>query len=183
MQVDDTPLAGVKRLQPRSHEDARGAFLETHSQAAYQRLLGPEAHFVQDNLSYSQQGVLRGLHYQKKQPQGKLITVLQGHIYDVAVDIRPGSATYGQWYGVTLGPKQQLWLPEGMAHGFLTLSPEAIVAYKCSRYYAPEDEACLLWSDPELNIAWPLTQLSIAPILSPKDQLGLLFKDAFSCTL
>lgn len=179
MRILDTPLAGVKLIQPPVHQDERGYFLETHSQAAYQRLLGAEATFVQDNLSYSQNGVLRGLHYQKTQPQGKLITLLQGTIFDVAVDIRPQSATFGQSYGVILTSRQQLWLPEGMAHGFLTLSAEAIVSYKCSRYYAPSDEGCLLWSDPDLNIMWPLPETQAAPILSPKDQQGRLFKDVF----
>ncbi|MBP6115749.1 MAG: dTDP-4-dehydrorhamnose 3,5-epimerase [Neisseriaceae bacterium] len=177
MQIKATPLAGVQLITPRVHQDARGCFLETHSQARYQALLGDEAVFLQDNLSYSQLGVLRGLHFQKSQPQAKLITVLQGSIYDVAVDLRPLSPTFGQWYGVTLQPRQQLWLPEGMAHGFLTLSPEAIVSYKCNRYYAPADEGCLLWSDPDLNIAWPRPSTVSEPILSPKDQLGLLFKD------
>lgn len=181
MQVHDTPLHEVKRLTPRVHTDARGCFLETHSQARYQALLGTEAQFVQDNLSYSQQGVLRGLHYQKNQPQAKLITVLHGEIYDVAVDLRPQSPTFGQWYGVTLQARQQLWLPEGMAHGFLTLSPEATVSYKCSRYYAPTDEGCLLWSDPDLNIAWPLPASAKQPILSPKDLQGRSLKDVLSC--
>lgn len=179
MHIQDTPIAGVKRLQPTVYHDDRGCFMQSHSHEAYQNLLGTEAAFVQDNASYSKQGVLRGLHYQKTQPQGKLITVLQGSIYDVAVDIRPQSNTFGSWYGVVLKPRQQLWLPEGMAHGFLTLSPEALVSYKCSRYYAPEDEGCLLWSDPDLNIAWPFTAACPQPILSPKDQQGLLFKDAF----
>ncbi len=178
MQVEDTPLIGVKMLRPQLHQDHRGGFMESHSQARYQQYLGPEAVFVQDNLTYSTQGVLRGLHFQKQQPQGKLVTVVQGAIFDVAVDLRPHSATFGQWYGVTLSPTQQLWLPEGMAHGFLTLSTEAIVSYKCSRYYAPADEGCLLWSDPDLSIDWPLAS---APILSPKDQQGLLFKDVSSC--
>lgn len=176
MQIEDTVLEGVKLLRPRVYPDARGCFLETHSQARYQTLLGDQAQFVQDNLSYSSLGVLRGLHYQKTQPQAKLITVLQGSIYDVAVDLRPHSATFGRWYGVTLQAREQIWLPEGMAHGFLTLSPEAIVSYKCSRYYAPEDEGCLLWSDPMLNIAWPLPTAA-QPILSPKDQQGSLLKD------
>lgn len=181
MQTLDTPLTDVKLICPLTHPDERGCFLETHSQARYEALLGQEAQFVQDNLSYSKGGVLRGLHFQKQHPQAKLITVLHGSIYDVAVDLRPHSPTFRQWYGVTLQPHQQLWLPEGMAHGFLTLSPEAIVSYKCSRYYAPTDEGCLLWSDPELNINWPLPAQYPEPILSPKDQLGLLFKDVLAC--
>lgn len=177
MQVHETPLADVKILEPRVFGDERGYFFESYNQAAVARLLGRPVAYVQDNQSRSARGVLRGLHYQIRQAQGKLVRVLRGEIYDVAVDIRRGSDTFGQWFGLTLSADnhQQLWVPEGFAHGFYVLSEFAEVLYKTTDYYAPEHERCIRWDDPDLGIQWPLEG---APKLSDKDLHGAAFKDA-----
>lgn len=169
MKVVDTGINEIKLIEPQVFNDERGYFLESFQAARYQQLLALQMPFVQDNVSYSKQGVLRGLHFQTRHPQGKLVCVLQGEIFDVAVDIRLDSPTFGKWQGVTLSPKQQLWIPPGFAHGFAVLSPEALVEYKCTAYYHPEFEACLRWDDPDVAIQWPLDR----PVLSAKDRLGL----------
>ncbi|MBE5202634.1 MULTISPECIES: dTDP-4-dehydrorhamnose 3,5-epimerase [Pectobacterium] len=175
MQVIDTIIHGAKIIQPKVFGDARGFFLETFEKRRYQEMLDIDVDFVQDNHSRSSKGVLRGLHFQKTKPQGKLVRVVRGEVFDVAVDIRQDSPTYGKWYGVTLSEenKTQFWLPPGLAHGFVVLSDTADFEYKCTDYYDPSDEGCLLWNDPEVGIEWPIT----APLLSEKDKLGKLFKD------
>src|SRR5690606_5473609 len=135
MRVVDTGIQEIKLIELQAFHDERGYFLESFQATRYQQLLGLQAPFVQDNVSHSKQGVLRGLHFQTRHPQGKLVCVLQGEIFDVAVDIRPGSPTFGRWQGVTLSPLQQLWIPPGFAHGFAVLSPEALVEYKCTDFY------------------------------------------------
>lgn len=170
MKVIETPLSGLLRIEPRVFGDARGCFLETYQQSRFERT-GLPTGFVQDNHSRSQRGILRGLHFQSPQPQGKLIYVVRGEIWDVAVDLRRSSATFGQWYGVTLSESNhwQLYVPEGFAHGFCVLSETADVIYKCTSYYAPEHEQTLIWNDPELKIPWPVAD----PLLSAKDRQGL----------
>lgn len=177
MQVIDTRIPDVKILQPKVFGDERGFFLESFNQARFEQALGIEKTFVQDNHSRSAQGVLRGLHYQIHQPQGKLVRVVHGLVFDVAVDIRRSSPTLGQWVGAELSAEnhRQLWLPEGFAHGFLVLSETADFLYKTTDYYAPEFERCIRWDDPELAIAWPQTE---AIQLSNKDHQGVDFKDA-----
>lgn len=168
MKVIETPLKDLVRIEPRVFGDRRGCFLETYQHSRYRDAGLPD--FVQDNHSYSAQGILRGLHFQIPQPQGKLIYVVRGEIWDVAVDLRRSSPTFGKWYGVTLNDvnRWQLFVPEGFAHGFCVLSETADVTYKCTSLYAPANEQCLQWNDPELNIPWPVAN----PILSAKDQLG-----------
>jgi dTDP-4-dehydrorhamnose 3,5-epimerase len=163
-------------VEPRVFGDERGFFLEVYNQATFAKL-GLPTGFVQDNHSGSQKGVLRGLHYQIQQPQGKLVRALRGGIFDVAVDLRRGSKQFGQWVGVELSSenKRQLWVPPGFAHGFLTLTEFAEVSYKVTSLYAPEHERSLLWSDPALGIAWPLAG---EPILSAKDRAGVPLADA-----
>ncbi|RJL30195.1 MULTISPECIES: dTDP-4-dehydrorhamnose 3,5-epimerase [Pectobacterium] len=175
MQIIDTAIHGAKIVQPKVFGDARGFFLETFEKIRYQEMLGIDVDFVQDNHSRSSKGVLRGLHFQKTNPQGKLVRVVRGEVFDVAVDIRQNSPTYGMWEGVILSEenKTQFWLPPGLAHGFVVLSDIADFEYKCTDYYDPSDEGCLLWNDPEVGIEWPITD----PLLSEKDKLGKLFKD------
>ncbi|MEQ9891076.1 dTDP-4-dehydrorhamnose 3,5-epimerase [Pectobacterium aroidearum] len=175
MQITDSKIHGAKIIQPKVFGDARGFFLETFEKKRYQQMLNIDVDFVQDNHSRSSKGVLRGLHFQKTKPQGKLVHVVRGEVFDVAVDIRPGSPTYGVWEGVILSEenKTQFWLPPGIAHGFAVLSDVADFEYKCTDYYDPSDEGCLLWNDPEIGIDWPLSD----PLLSEKDKLGRLFKD------
>lgn len=170
MRVIDTKLAGVKIIEPRVFGDARGFFLETFQADRYAEH-GMTLPFVQDNHSRSGKGVLRGLHFQKTKPQGKLVRVVRGEVFDVAVDVRPGSPTFGQWEGVVLSDdnKRQYWIPPGLAHGFVVLSESADFEYKCTDYYDPSDEGCLLWNDPAVGIEWPVT----SPLLSAKDQQGL----------
>jgi dTDP-4-dehydrorhamnose 3,5-epimerase len=179
MRVIDTRIQDVKIIEPAVYGDARGFFLETFEKRRYQQLLNIEAEFVQDNYSRSARYVLRGLHYQKTRPQGKLVRVVRGEVFDVAVDIRPGSPTFGQWEGVILSEenKRQFWIPPGLAHGFVVLSAEADFEYKCTDYYQPQDEACLRWNDPTINIDWPVT----APLLSEKDQQGLSLTELMPC--
>ncbi|MFJ5439263.1 dTDP-4-dehydrorhamnose 3,5-epimerase [Pectobacterium brasiliense] len=175
MQIIDTVIHGAKIVQPKVFGDSRGFFLETFEKRRYQEMLDIDLEFVQDNHSRSSKGVLRGLHFQKSKPQGKLVRVVRGEVFDVAVDIRQDSPTYGKSYGVVLSEenKTQFWLPPGLAHGFVVLSDTADFEYKCTDYYDPSDEGCLLWNDPELSIEWPISN----PLLSEKDKLGRLFKD------
>lgn len=174
MKIIKTPLAGCELIEPARFHDSRGYFQEAFHQQRYQQLLGDNTAFVQDNFSHSVKGVLRGMHFQRKQPQGKLISVLQGEIFDVVVDIRSGSATFGQWYGVALSAKNglQLWVPAGFAHGFQVLSATADVFYKCTCFYDPTDENAFNCLDPELDISWPLSE----SILSLKDADALPFR-------
>ncbi|AIA70394.1 dTDP-6-deoxy-D-glucose-3,5 epimerase [Pectobacterium atrosepticum SCRI1043] len=175
MQIIDTAVHGAKIIQPKVFGDARGFFLETFEKRRYQEMLDIDVDFVQDNHSRSSKGVLRGLHFQKTNPQGKLVRVVRGEVFDVAVDIRQDSPTYGKWYGALLSEenKTQFWLPPGLAHGFVVLSDIADFEYKCTDYYDPSDEGCLLWNDPDLGIEWPIS----TPQLSEKDKVGKLFKD------
>ena len=184
MQVLDTPLRDVKLIRPQRHGDARGWFAEVFNAERF-RAAGLPDTFVQDNQSFSSRGVLRGLHYQIGQPQGKLIRVVSGHIWDVAVDLRRDSPDFGRWAGFHLRPHTQegelemLWIPEGFAHGFLVLSDSAEVLYKTTRGYYPQGERCVRWDDPELAIAWPLDALDNAlPTVSSKDICGKLLRDA-----
>ncbi|PWC13663.1 dTDP-4-dehydrorhamnose 3,5-epimerase [Brenneria roseae subsp. americana] len=175
MHVIDTAIYGAKIIQPKVFGDARGFFLETFEKKRYQQMLNIDLDFVQDNHSRSSKGVLRGLHFQQKNPQGKLVRVVRGEVFDVAVDIRPESPTYGKWEGTILSEenKMQFWLPPGLAHGFVVLSDIADFEYKCTDYYNPKDEGCLLWNDPEIGIEWPISE----PLLSEKDRQGKLFRD------
>jgi len=175
MKVKKTKLDGVLVIEPAVFGDDRGFFLETFQLERYQEYLGDDINFVQDNHSRSVKGVLRGLHFQKTKPQGKLVRVVAGEVYDVAVDINPHSPTYGQYEGVVLSEtnKKQLWVPPGYAHGFLVLSDSADFEYKCTDYYDPSDEKGIMWNDPEINIAWPLTDVT----LSDKDAVLPLLKD------
>lgn len=177
MQVIDTAIADVKIIEPTVFGDERGFFLETFSRVRYEQLLGISLNFVQDNHSRSQKNVLRGLHFQTKQAQGKLVRCVLGSVLDVAVDIRPNSPTYRQWVSVILSAenKRQLWIPAGLAHGFLVLSNVADFEYKCTDYYHPASEQCIIWNDPDLNIDWGLAD--VKPILSAKDQHGKYLRD------
>jgi dTDP-4-dehydrorhamnose 3,5-epimerase len=176
MKVIKTDVAGAVIIEPKVFGDERGFFLETFQAERYKELAGIELDFVQDNHSRSAKNVLRGLHFQKTRPQGKLVRVVRGEVFDVAVDIRKGSPTYGQWAGVYLTEenKRQFWVPPGLAHGFVVLSDVADFEYKCTDYYDPSDEGCLIWNDPTVAIEWPE---GIEPILSGKDALGDLFVD------
>lgn len=178
MQYEKLAIPDVVLMTPQVFGDERGFFMETFRQSEFEAHCGQHA-FVQDNHSKSARGILRGLHYQHQQPQGKLVRVTQGEVFDVAVDMRQSSPTFGQWVGVTLSEqnKQMLWVPPGFAHGFYVTSEEAEFQYKCTDYYAPGDEVSLRWDDPKLNIQWPLLSHQ-PPQLSSKDQQGLLFIDA-----
>lgn len=178
-----TPLAipEVILLTPRIFDDARGFFYESFNQQAFEQAVGHSGYFVQDNHSRSEQGVLRGLHYQlPPHAQGKLVRVVHGEIYDVAVDLRAGSPTLGQWVGARLSAQnhRQLWVPAGFAHGFLTLSAHADVVYKTTAFYAPESERCIAWNDASLAIDWPVDVIAGAPLVSNKDARGVSFSDA-----
>jgi dTDP-4-dehydrorhamnose 3,5-epimerase len=174
-----TPLAipDVLLIEPKVFGDARGFFYESYNQKAFEAAVGMAIDFVQDNHSRSVKGVLRGLHYQIQQAQGKLVRVVQGSVFDVAVDIRRSSPTFGQWVGAMLTEenKHQLWVPAGFAHGFLVLSDTAEFLYKTTDYYAPEHERCIAWNDPDLNIDWPM---GVEPTLSVKDGQGQSLADA-----
>lgn len=174
LQITDTAFPDIKLISPRVFADERGYFLETFRAERYQGLPGQSGPFVQDNFTRSTRGVLRGLHFQHPNGQGKLLRVALGEIYDVTVDVRVGSPTFGQWQVLTLSSDkaQQLWVPPGYAHGFQVLSEQALVEYKCTAYYDPSSEACLRWNDPDLGIDWPLE----APLLSDKDQQGKTLK-------
>lgn len=177
MQAVRLAIPDVIVLEPKVFGDARGFFFESFSQRIFQELTGVAASFVQDNHSKSVQGVLRGLHYQIKQPQGKLVRVAAGEIFDIAVDIRKGSPTFGQWVGTALSAenKKQMWVPVGFAHGFLVTSPTAEVLYKTTDYYAPEHERGIAWNDPAVGIRWPLEG---APTLSAKDAKAVTLSQA-----
>ena len=177
MEAKRLAIADVILIEPRVFGDARGYFLESYNQRAFDAAVGRTVRFVQDNHSRSAQRVLRGLHYQIRQPQGKLVRATAGEIFDVAVDLRRDSPTFGRWVGEILSAdnKRQLWVPEGFAHGFVVLSEFAEVQYKATDYYAPEHERCIAWNDPELGIAWPLEG---EPVLSAKDAAGVAFSQA-----
>lgn len=179
MKITPTAIADVLLFEPAVFGDHRGFFMETFRQSFFDEIL-PGVRFVQDNHSRSRQGILRGLHYQLTQPQGKLVRVVQGEIYDVAVDMRANSPSFGQSVGVVLSAdnKHQLWVPPGFAHGFYVISDTAEMVYKCSDYYAPADEHSLLWNDPALAINWPLVSAAGAPVLSDKDRDAKYLRDA-----
>ena len=174
MKVLPQPIPGLLLIEPDVFGDARGFFFESWSEQRYAGAGLPEG-FVQDNVSRSRRGILRGLHAQNPGTQGKLVQVLEGEVFDVAVDIRRGSPTFGRWHGVFLSAenKRQFWIPPGFAHGFLVVSETALFHYKCTGYYAPEHEFTLLWNDPDVGIRWP----DITPALSAKDEQGLRLKD------
>lgn len=176
MNVLETALPGVLILEPKVFGDARGFFMESYNRRRFAELGLPEE-FVQDNHSRSARGVLRGLHYQIRQPQGKLVRVTRGAVYDVAVDLRRASPSFGRWAGVELTEDnhRMLWIPPGFAHGFLVLSDTADFLYKTTDYYAPEHERCIRWDDPDIGIAWPLTG---EPLLSAKDREGRRLREA-----
>jgi dTDP-4-dehydrorhamnose 3,5-epimerase len=177
MNIIETKIADVFIIEPRVFEDNRGFFYESYNERAFIEKAGVATHFVQDNHSRSTQNVLRGLHYQIQQPQGKLVRVVVGAVFDVAVDLRKSSPTFGQWVGSLLSAenKRQLWVPVGFAHGFCVVSEEAEVLYKTTDYYAPQHERCVHWNDPELAIEWSLIG---DPVVSAKDQAGQPFKTA-----
>jgi dTDP-4-dehydrorhamnose 3,5-epimerase len=177
MKVTATAIEDVLIIEPRVFGDPRGFFFESFNQRDFNAATGTDLSFVQDNHSRSEKGVLRGLHYQQGQPQGKLVRVVRGAVYDVAVDIRPASPTFGKWFGLELNEhdNRQLWVPPGLAHGFLVLSDSADFLYKTTDYYAPAMERCIAWNDPTLAIDWPIDG---APTLSAKDKVGSAFKTA-----
>lgn len=174
MNVIETKIPGLIILEPKVFGDDRGFFMETYNRQRYLEV-GITEDFVQDNLSFSRKGILRGLHYQKPMAQGKLVQVIEGAVYDVAVDIRTGSPTFGQWEAVELSAenKRQIYVPAGFAHGFVVISEVALFSYKCTDFYNPEGEYSIAWNDPELNIPWPVDH----PQLSEKDSQGVLLKD------
>ena len=174
MKATSLTIPDVFLIEPQVFGDERGFFFESFNHAAFEKVIGRQVSFVQDNHSKSVKGVLRGLHLQNPQPQGKLVRVVQGEVFDVAVDVRQDSATYGRWVGEILSAanKRQLWVPEGLAHGFLVLSETAEFLYKTTDYYAPAHEQCIAWNDPTLAIDWPI---SSPPKLSDKDLRGQPF--------
>ena len=173
--VSDLPLTGLKLIKPRVFEDARGYFVETYHLQKFEADVVRDV-FVQDNLSRSERGVLRGLHYQHPHAQGKLVMVIEGEIYDVVVDIRRNSATFGKWFSVTLSEQNhlQLYVPAGFAHGFCVTGDHARVLYKCTDLYNPACEHTILWNDPQIGIDWPVTE----PVISDKDAKGVPLRDA-----
>ncbi len=177
MRVIPTAIPDVLIIEPKVFGDARGFFFESFNQRAFNEATGLNVQFVQDNHSRSSRGVLRGLHYQIQQPQGKLVRVVRGAVFDVAVDLRKSSATFGQWVGAELSEEnaRQMWVPAGFAHGFLVLSEVADFLYKTTDYYAPEYERSIIWNDPDIGIKWPL---EAAPSLSSKDMNAISFKSA-----
>lgn len=174
MNIIETILPGVIVIEPDVFGDSRGFFMESWNQQRYVEI-GLKLNFVQDNISYSQGGVLRGLHFQNPQPQGKLVYTIQGEVFDVVVDIQAGSPTFGQWVGIILSGenKKQVYIPEGFAHGFCVTSSAALFAYKCTDFYSPTTESGILWNDPDIGIAWPIKE----PKLSAKDQQHSRLKD------
>lgn len=174
MNVIQTAIPGLLILEPKVFGDARGFFMESYNAKAFQDATGLDVNFVQDNHSRSGKGVLRGLHYQIEQAQGKLVRVTRGSVFDVAVDLRKSSPTFGQWVGVELSEdnNRQFWIPPGFAHGFLVTSDSADFLYKTTDYYAPQHERSLLWNDPTVGVAWPLQRLDGEPLLSAKDVAG-----------
>lgn len=177
MKVIRTAIEDVLIIEPQVFGDERGFFLESYNEKRWQEMTGLTKPFVQDNHSRSGKGVLRGIHYQIKQPQGKLVRVVSGEVFDVAVDLRKNSETFGNWVSVLLTAenKKQLWIPEGFGHGFLVVSENADFLYKTTDYYSPENERCIVWNDEQLNINWPQ---DIEPQLSAKDAAGVRFADA-----
>lgn len=177
MKVTPTAIPDVLIIEPKVFGDARGFFFESFNQRAFQQATELDVQFVQDNHSRSAKGVLRGLHYQIQQPQGKLVRVVRGAVFDVAVDIRKSSPTFGKWVGTELSEDnhRQLWVPPEIAHGFLVTSDSAEFLYKTTDYYAPEFERCIIWDDPAIGVQWPLES---TPNLSAKDRLGLYLTDA-----
>ena len=178
MKVTSLAIPEVKVIEPQVFEDDRGLFFESFNRRQLEAILDRSLDFVQDNHSRSGKYVLRGLHYQIRQPQAKLVRVLAGEVFDVAVDIRRHSATFGQWVGRTLSAenKKQIWVPEGFAHGFLVISSHAEIQYKTTDYWAPDHERCVVWNDPDIGIDWPLA--GTAPVLSDKDRAGELLAGA-----
>ena len=177
MKVVQTELDGLVLLEPRVYQDERGFFLESYNRRNFRDATGVDADFVQDNQSFSVRNVLRGLHYQIRQPQGKLVRVVAGEIFDVVVDVRRGSPTLGKWLGTTLtgAGHRMIWVPVGFAHGYLVLSEHAIVMYKTTDFYAPEHERTIAWNDLDLAIRWPVDS---APIVSDKDRRATAFRSA-----
>lgn len=177
MKVEKTPLEDCLVIEPIVYGDSRGFFYESFNQKKFNELTKADWRFVQDNHSMSGRGVLRGLHYQIKNAQGKLVRVVRGEVYDVVLDLRRSSPTFGKWFGVLLSSEnnKQVWIPPGFAHGFVVLSEQAEFLYKTTDFYAPEHERCILWNDPTLNIDW---RLSGEPILSEKDKMGVPFGQA-----
>ena len=177
MQVVKTAIPDVLILEPKVFGDDRGFFFESFNQQTFQKLIGVKANFVQDNHSKSAANVLRGLHYQIEQAQGKLVRVTAGEVFDVSVDVRRYSDTFGKWVGVVLSVenKRQLWIPPGFAHGFLVMRDDTEYLYKTTDYYSPKHERCIRWDDPAIGIEWPISQ---APILSGKDKLGVALSQA-----
>jgi dTDP-4-dehydrorhamnose 3,5-epimerase len=177
MKVIRTALPDVLILEPKVYGDERGFFFESYNEKVLAEVAGVTAHFVQDNHSRSAKNVLRGLHYQIKQPQGKLVRVIAGEVFDVAVDLRKNSSTFGKWAGFNLSAenKRMAWIPPGFAHGFLVLSDDAEFLYKTTDYWVPEYERCIRWNDADLAVDWPLQG---EPVLSAKDQAGAVFHSA-----
>lgn len=177
MNVIRTDIPDVLVVEPKVFGDDRGFFFESFNEARFAEAVGGTVAFVQDNHSRSVRGVLRGLHYQIRQPQGKLVRVVAGEVFDVAVDIRKGSATFGHWVGITLSAenKRQMWIPEGFAHGFVVTSDSAEFLYKTTDYWAPEHERCIAWDDPAIGVTWPIDG---EPMLSDKDKRGVSLADA-----
>ena len=175
MNVIRCPISGLLTIEPKVFGDARGFFLETWNLDRY-RAAGLDADFVQDNLSFSRRGILRGLHFQNPKPQGKLLQVLLGEVFDVAVDIRRSSPTFGKWHGLVLSAenKRQFYIPPGFAHGFVVLSETALFHYKCTECYSPKDEMAIRWDDPDIGVEWPLKE----PLLSARDTQGVRLRDA-----
>ena len=177
MKITKTSLNDLYVLEPKVYDDERGYFFESYNSEKFKKNTGLDLEFVQDNESYSKKGVLRGLHYQVEKPQAKLVRVAQGCVYDVAVDLRQNSTTFGKWFGAILSDenKKQLWIPEGFAHGFIVMSEEARFNYKVTEYWYPEHERCIIFNDPSLAIEWPI---GVEPIVSKKDQLGTTFSQS-----
>jgi dTDP-4-dehydrorhamnose 3,5-epimerase len=177
MKITPTAIPDVLLIEPTVFGDSRGFFFESYNQKTFLETTGLPVDFVQDNHSRSRKHVLRGLHYQIRQPQGKLVRVVSGEVFDVAVDIRRSSPTFGVWVGdyLTAENKKQLWVPQGFAHGFIVLSDVAEFLYKTTDYWAPEHERCIRWNDPVLNVRWPIKD---TPLVSEKDSNGVLFQDA-----
>jgi len=177
MKVTPTSIPDVFIIEPKVFGDNRGFFFESFNQQAFNHATGQDVRFVQDNHSRSVKGVLRGIHYQVQQPQGKLVSVVRGTVFDVSVDLRKSSRTFGKWVGTELSEEnsRQLWVPEGFAHGFVVTSESADVLYKTTDYYAPEFERTIMWNDPDIKICWPIDK---EPLLSKKDQQGLFLSNA-----
>lgn len=177
MKIEETSIDGLAIITPRKFNDTRGFFFEQYHSLKYKKILGPKIQLVQDNISCSSKNVIRGLHFQRNNPQGKLVTVIRGSIFDVAVDLRANSKTFLKWFGLTLSEEnsKQLWIPEGFAHGFIAKDDNTIVNYKCSRHYDAESEQTIIWNDEDLGIEWPIDELNIK--VSKKDKLGISVKE------